>query len=144
MSALFNISCYPNFVKHAFHWWRYLSRKVGRIETLHYKMVLGSFLLRTLKSLWSQKVSFGECDQIWRNFASLANYLTILKIFFNIWQNFEPSLKKIVLYWLNFMGCKWPNIKKNLDIWSHCKCSTLNSILIKINRYFKYHLNIAK
>ena len=25
------------------------------------------------------------------------------------WQNFEPTLAKVLCFWTNFHGCKWPS-----------------------------------
>ena len=56
-----------------------------------------------------------QCDQIWRNVTTLQFYLTLWQHFndlFTIWQNFEPSLAKILCYMVNFKCCKRPNIEK--------------------------------
>ena len=56
-----------------------------------------------------------QCDQIWRNSATLKR-LQILCIFpkslSSIWQNFELILEKFVCYWANLFFCKWPTIDK--------------------------------
>ena len=62
-----------------------------------------------------------QCDQTWRNFATLAKFRhfgKILKVFgqllkalFTIWQNFEPTLANILCYWANLHPYKWPNIE---------------------------------
>ena len=57
-----------------------------------------------------------QCDQIWRNFPTLANFLVFgkklrvklaLGIFFML-----PILAIYLCFWANFNRFKWPNIKK--------------------------------
>ena len=61
------------------------------------------------------KVTYIQCDQIWRNFAPLAKIYKHLQIFDSlclIWQNTELTLANLWHYWVNFHCCKWPNIEK--------------------------------
>ena len=56
-----------------------------------------------------------QCDQIWRNFTTLAKVNESLANFyglFPIWQNAYPTLANLWHYWANFQFCKWPNIDK--------------------------------
>ena len=56
-----------------------------------------------------------QCDQIWRNFATLAKSLkswAILGDLFTIWQNFGPALASFVCHWANLRSFKWPNVEK--------------------------------
>ena len=56
-----------------------------------------------------------QCDQIWRNFAALPNFLTSLAMFEGVlgtFQNFEPSLGDIFAIGLIFHCCKWPNFEQ--------------------------------
>ena len=48
---------------------------------------------------------FGEISPFGQNFKS------IWPIFMSL-QNFEPTLKHLLLYWANFHCCKWPKIEK--------------------------------
>ena len=46
-----------------------------------------------------------QCDQIWRNFGSVAKSSkswSIIGGLFTIWQNFEPTLANFVYFWANF------------------------------------------
>ena len=64
-----------------------------------------------------------QCDQIWRNFATLAKFwkaLAILKGLFGIWQTFVPNLVNLYCNWAKFLWGKWPKYwKSNVVIWSH-------------------------
>ena len=56
-----------------------------------------------------------QCDQIWRNFATLQKLTCIWQILdslFLIWQNAEHTLANLWHYWASFHWCKWPNIEK--------------------------------
>ena len=46
-----------------------------------------------------------QCDQIWRNFATLAKTLKSWAIFeglFTIWENFGQTLANLVCHWASF------------------------------------------
>ena len=54
-----------------------------------------------------------QCNQIWRNFATLAkcsNSLAILEGIFSTRQNIEDTLVIFLYYWANGHRCKGPNI----------------------------------
>ena len=72
-----------------------------------------------------------QCDQIWRNFATLAkcyNYFAILLGLVSFWQHTEPTFGYIYdKYWPNFHGYKSQILKNDLAIWSHCKMLILRS-----------------
>ena len=58
-----------------------------------------------------------QCDQIWRNFVTLAKikkYLAIFKGLFGIWHSCEPTLGQFVLFWANFPCRKWPNLEETI------------------------------
>ena len=62
----------------------------------------------------------GQCDQIWRNSATLADiskyYISGL---FGFGQSFQLNLAlTVVCFWASFHCCKGPNIENT--IWSHC------------------------
>ena len=79
---------------------------------------------------WSTNPSFikstisvtrlGKILPLCRNFKSLKQ---IYQDSFSIWQNFEHTWAILLCYWAKFHCCKWPNIEKNLSIWSHCQQS---------------------
>ena len=55
-----------------------------------------------------------QCDQIWRNFSTLANVKNSCQLFealISIWKIFEPTLENSVCFWANLYCCKWPNIE---------------------------------
>ena len=55
------------------------------------------------------------CDQIWRNFTTLAIFQkswSILYRLFIVEQNFEPTLTNLLCYLANFHCCKLPNIEQ--------------------------------
>ena len=61
-----------------------------------------------------------QCDQIWRNFATLQNLQSLGRIFeglFTIWQNFKPILANFGQIFIDIDG---QMMKNNLAIWSHC------------------------
>ena len=61
-----------------------------------------------------------QCDQIWRNFATLQNLQSLGRIFeglFTIWQNFKPTLANFGHIVSDIDG---QMMKNNLAIWSHC------------------------
>ena len=51
---------------------------------------------------------WAQCDQIWRNFATLAKFYKSLAIF---WR-FISYLANLFHYWIRFRCCKKPNIEK--------------------------------
>ena len=61
-------------------------------------------------------LSYDQCDQIWRNFATLAKKLKSAN-FKKVYLVFGILLNVL---WQFFNCCKWPKIKHNLAIWSHC------------------------
>ena len=48
---------------------------------------------------------YSQCEHIWGNLATLANFRSLLQTFGGIRQNIEPTLA-------NFHCCKWSNIEK--------------------------------
>ena len=55
-----------------------------------------------------------QCDQIGRNFATLAKKwksLANVWIFISYLANVEPTLANLLHYWANFHCCSWPNIE---------------------------------
>ena len=66
---------------------------------------------------------FYQCDEIWRNFATLAKILKVFGQFlhglFNIWQTFVPTLA-FLCSWPNRNCCNGQRLINNNAIWSHC------------------------
>ena len=55
-----------------------------------------------------------QCDQIWRNFATLHNFksLAILRVYLIFLQNFNTILQIFDCNWVIFHCCAWPKIEK--------------------------------
>ena len=87
-----------------------------------FSLALNSFPLRR-RSLWTAQFTNKQCDQIWRNFATLANMFLVLDNFNNLvycsakfWTYFG---KFCIIFWSNFRCCL--TLKNKPTIWSHCE-----------------------
>ena len=80
-------------------------------------------------------LSCKQCDQIWRNFATEAEWQTSLAKF-NIW-----------LVWTNFGSIFIVEngliLKNNLGIWSHCLKSTLQPCISQSLEAFTLHSSLS-
>ena len=65
-----------------------------------------------------------QCDQIWRNFATVAkftsfgNFWQTVDSLFLIWQNADHTLANLDIIGLIFIAANGPILKNNLTIWS--------------------------
>ena len=56
-----------------------------------------------------------QCDQIWQNFATLAQFKSLGHIFgglISVWRNVDPTGAKMFYSWANFHCNRWPNTLK--------------------------------
>ena len=52
---------------------------------------------------------FGEISPLWQHLMTLCQMVEGL---ISVWQNFEPTVAKMLYFWAVFQCCKWPNIEK--------------------------------
>ena len=91
-------------------------RKIETLFSLPRRMTINCTSYVTPSRTWVQ------CDQIWQNIATLAAFLNLCQIvegLFSVWQNFEPTLAKLLCFGAASQCCEWPNMKNNIAIWSH-------------------------
>ena len=88
--------------KRRYYWWWFLTVKVRQQNCIfsfqHFQNVWTNDVVsssRRLSLSLSLCVCVGQCDQIWRNFANLANFLILFEGSFRNWQKFEPNLGNI-------------------------------------------------
>ena len=63
-----------------------------------------------------------QCDQIWRNLATEANFKRLWQFsngLLSIWPNSEYIVANLSYYWVNFRCCKWPNTEKVIQSSGH-------------------------
>ena len=106
--------------------WTTGERKLFRIISKSFLLESDFFplLINHRQSRGSSFFFHRQCDQISPNFAIWQYFNSLRRLcerLLNVGQNFEPPSVNILCHWANFHFCKWPNIKKNLAIWSHCR-----------------------
>ena len=100
------------------------STSAARLRNPASRMFSMSTHLTSTKTITSElNVRLEQCDQIWRNFATLAKSSKSLAIFGGlIWylEIFWTYLGQLLCNWTNEHCCKRPNIEINsISIWSH-------------------------
>ena len=79
--------------------------------------------------------SHDQCDQIWRNFATWANFnksWANLWGFLCVWQNFKPTLAILVNFGQIWVVVSSQIMKNKIAIWSQCSRLTKVTLLIII------------
>ena len=84
---------------------------------------------RNLQTVWP------DLAKNWKRFG---NFMTA----FCFGQNFKPNLANNACYRAKFHCCKWPKLKHNLAIWSHCLLTRKKqySVVLRLNIVFSIHV----
>ena len=101
------------------------------------------------KTKINEKEARDQCDQIWRNYATLAKKSAIVTKFggsFSIWHIVQQTLANFLWYWANLHCCKWPRIKNCLAIWTHwleVVNSSLPMLFHKLWKVWPFYFNFG-